>query len=99
MSMYVKSNQILTLADADTDILLQDTGKVLITPQTARGAASTYTLPVLRAGLHYQFINGAAGALNGNIDITAPANIMYGRLVNGPTNGVEYLAVNQSTTV
>jgi len=100
MSGYVQSNQIVVLPYAATTVQSADTGKILMTPQTAGAVAVTYTLPAAAAGLCYKFINGAAGALNGSVNITAPgANTLIGNVITGPTGGVALLAVNGNTTI
>ena len=99
MSGYVQSNQIVILANANDNINTSDTGKILITPQTAGAVTPIYTLPLPAAGLHYRFINGSAGALNGSVQINTngAAGILYGNVIGGPVNGIALLAVSANT--
>ncbi len=101
MSGYVQSNQIVILPYANTIINAADTGKILITPQTAGAVAVVYTLPLPAAGLHYRFINGAPAALSGTVQIntSAAAAILFGSVITGPTNGVALLAVSAKTQI
>ncbi len=99
MSGYVQSNQRILLPYLATNINVADTGKILITPQTAGAVAVTYTLPTPAAGLHYRFINGASNALSGSVTITAGNTILFGSAISGPTNGVALLAVFGSTSI
>ncbi len=101
MSGYVQSNQVVTLPSLIlSTISLADTGKIIMTPQTAGGITFIYALPSPAAGLHYRFINGAAAALNGAIAVTATTpNIVFGSIIMGPTGGVALQAVNGSTVI
>ena len=74
MSGYIQSNQVLNLPYAATTLTLADSGKTLITPQTAGAVDVVYTLPPVAtsAGAHFHFVNGAPAALSGNVTITAP---------------------------
>ncbi len=92
-----ESNQIIILPYLNSNISLADTGKILLTPQTAGATAVVYALPTPAAGLHYTFINSAAAALSGSIQINAGAAIIYGNAVSGPTAGVALLAITGST--
>ncbi len=101
MAGYVQSNQVILLHASNLTINAADTGKILVTPQTAGAIDFTYILPSPQAGLHYHFVNGAALALNGNVHIETPAlvNIIYGSTITGPTGGVALEAVNGNSTV
>ena len=101
MAVYLQTNQIVILPGANANISSSDTGKIMMTPQTAGGVASVYTLPVSAAGLHYRFINGAAAALNGSVQINTngAAAILSGNVITGPTNGVALLAVSGNTQI
>lgn len=101
MSGYVQSNSIVNLPYTNTTISLADSGKTLITPQTALGAAVVYSLPAVAtsAGAHFRFINGAPAALAGSVNITAPANTLRGVVLQGPVGAPLSLSVTNSTTV
>lgn len=101
MSGYIQSNQVVKLPYAATNINVADSGKILITPQTAAGVGVIYTLPALTVsgGLHYRFFNGAPAALNGIVTITAPANSLQGVIMKGPVGGALLLSVAGSTSV
>jgi len=99
MSGYIQSNQIVTLPYVNITIDVADSGKILMTPQTAGGVDVVYTLPTLEAGLHYRFINNAGLALNGSVQINAPAGTLYGQVITGPLGGVAFLAVSGSTQI
>lgn len=98
---YIQTNALVLLpASAAVNISVNDTGKIMITPQTA-GVGFVYTLPAPEPGLHYRFINGASLALNGTVAITTTGAvaIIYGSIVNGPTNGVQLVAVNGNAII
>jgi hypothetical protein len=97
MSGYVQTNQPLLLPDAAANISLVDTGKIFLV-NTVTGNR-TYTLPAATVGIHYRFINMAAGALGGTVSITGPAGTLYGSAVMGPTGGVALLPISGSTTI
>lgn len=99
MSGYLQSNQTLLLPYANTTIAIADTGKILLTPQTAGAVPVVYTLPTAAAGLHYRFVNSAAAALSGTVQINAAAGTLFGNVITGPTNGVALLAVPGSTQI
>ncbi len=95
---YIQTNQIVHLEYEDTEISAADSGKFLITPQTAGAVDVTYTLPSLQSGLHYRFINGSPAAMNGLVRIALPAGgTMYGTIINGPVDGVEFKEVDGDT--
>jgi len=99
MSGYVQTNQIVLLPLVSITINASDSGKILMTPQTAGAVTFVYTLPTLAPGLHYRFINSAPLALNGSVQINAQAGTLYGQVITGPTNGVGFLAVTGSTQI
>lgn len=90
MTNFIQSNQIVTLPYANTTISVADSGKILLTPQTAGGVNVVYTLPTLQAGLHYRFINGAPNALNGTVEIVGTVGSLFGSVITGPTDGVSF---------
>ncbi len=100
MSGLVQTNQIVNLPLAVQTLSVNDSGKIIITGQTA-GGGFLYTLPLPAAGLHYRFINGAALALNGSLNITTNAGnaIIFGGVTMGPTGGVALIPVNGSTFI
>ena len=56
-----------------------DEGKIMMTPQTAAATAVVYTLSAAAPGLHYIFINSAAAALSGSVQINAtPVTTIFG---------------------
>ena len=99
MSGYLQTNQTLKLIYVDSNINEADTGKILMTPRTVGAVDVTYTLPALKQGLHYRFINGSTAALSGDVIITAGAADIYGSLINGPTGGTEFVDVDAKTTI
>ncbi len=99
MSGYVQSNQVVHLPYLNTTISAVDTGKILITPQTANAVDVTYTLPALALGLHYRFINGAPAALNGVVRIDGSVGSVFGSLITGPTDGVALNDISGDTQI
>ncbi len=101
MSVYVQTNQIVTLPYVATAINAADSGKIHITPQTAGGVGVIYTLPAVAtsAGVHYRFYNGAALALSGVVTITAPAGTLRGVILQGPVGAPVTLSVTNQTSV
>lgn len=80
MSVYVQTNQPITLGDADASIGAADTGKLILV-NTLTGNR-TYTLPTAAAGLHYRIQNKAPGALGGNAIIQgAAAGLLNGLII------------------
>lgn len=96
---YIQSNACLILPYSATTINAADSGKILLTPQTAGAVAVTYTLPTRVAGLYYRFINSAPAALSGSVNITAQAGTLFGSVITGPNNGISFLEVPGSTTI
>jgi len=98
MSIYIQSNQVVSLPNTNLTISAVDTGKIMITPQTVGATNITFTLPSLAAGLHYRFINGAPAALSGTVLILSQtANSIFGSILTGPTLGVALKDVNGQT--
>ena len=98
MSGYVQTNQTILLPDTAYTVSAQDTGKIFLIDTVT--AARTINLPPVSPGLHYVFINKAAGVLGGNIRITGGANSMYGLLLLGVGAGpVANAAINFITTI
>ena len=83
MSLYVQTNQCVTLTDANNTISAADTGKIFLIPPVAVVATTRIiTLPAPQLGLRYKFImQGLVGALNTSIvAISGGANSMRGQL-------------------
>ena len=101
MSVLVQTNQVILVPNANYNVDASDTGKILMTPQTAGAVAVVYTLPAPAAGLHFRFVNGAPAALSGSVQINtaAAAAILFGNVISGPTLGVAFLAVSGSTQI
>ncbi len=101
MSVFVQTNQIVTLPYLATNINAADSGKIHITPQTAGAVGVIYTLPAVAtsAGVHYRFYNGAPAALSGIVTITAPAGTLRGVVLQGPVNAPLTLSVTNQTSV
>ena len=95
MANYVQSNQIVRLPYINSNIGVADTGKVMLTPQTAGAVDVIYTLPTLAPGLHYRFINSAPAALDGTVRINATS--IHGNIINGPVGGVELKEISGDT--
>ena len=98
MSGYVQTDETILLPDTAYTVSAQYTGKYFWIDTVT--AARTINLPPVSPGLHYVFINKAAGVLGGNIRITGGANSMYGILLMGLGAGpVANAAINFTTTV
>lgn len=82
MTNYIQSNQTVQLTDASVSISEVDSGKYFLVP-TLTGAR-TFTLPSVKAGLHYRFVNNCGGNTLGAAALIAAAagNIVYGALLN-----------------
>ena len=83
MSLYVQTNQCVTLTDANNTISAADTGKIFLIPPVVPAATTrTITLPTTQLCLRYKFIMlGLVGALNTSIvTITGGATSMRGQL-------------------
>ena len=83
MSLYIQTNQCVTLTDANNTISAADTGKIfLITSVGVVATTRIITLPALQLGLRYKFIMlGLVGALNTSVvAITGGVNSMMGQL-------------------
>jgi hypothetical protein len=102
MAQYIQSNEVIQLPYTATTLTLADSGKTLMTPQTAGAVSVTYTLPdVLAAiGCHYRFINGAAAALSGSVIIAgAAANLLRGVVIQGPVGAPLSVSVAGSSNI
>ena len=101
MSNYIQSKSSVVLPYAATTINLSDSGKLLVTPQTAAAVGVTYTLPAVAssAGAHFRFVNGAPAALSGSVTITAPANTLRGMVSQGPVGAPSSVSVTNSTSI
>ena len=83
MSLYVQTNQCVTLIDANNTISAADTGKIFLIPSvTPLTTIRTITLPTAQLGLRYKFImTGLVGLLNSSVvSITGGATSMRGQL-------------------
>ncbi len=92
MSIYVQTNQIVQLNNADTVILASDTGKLMLIPALTVGQ-KTYTLPAAQAGLHYRFMTNATPTQIAAIT-SAVAGTVQGAVMNTNTG-----ALNVTTLV
>ena len=100
MSILLQSNQVVSLLNADATISVYDSGKIHVCPQTAGAVNITLTLPVVQAGLHYRFINGAAAALSGSVIIAgSAANLLRGNIIQGPVGGLLGVSVAGSSNI
>ena len=84
MSLYVQTNQCVTLSDANNTISAVDTGKIFLIPSIVPLlTVRTITLPTPQLGLRYKFIMlglvGAA-AITSLVTITGGATSMRGQL-------------------
>ncbi len=89
MSVYVQTNQPILLPNAAYAVNASDTGKLMIINTVTAGR--TYTMPAPTAGLHYKFINMAAGAIGGTIDIDCGVGLVNGGMIC--CNGAAAVAV------
>ncbi len=91
---YIQTNEVITLPYANSVINPADSGKIILTPQTAVNTGVVYTLPTVtaKAGLHYRFINSAPAALSGSVQFNAPLNSLYGGVIAGPDGAATYVA-------
>ena len=83
MSLYVQTNQCVTLSDANNTISAADTGKIFLIPSVVPVATTrTITLPTAQLGLRYKFIMlGLVGALNTSVvSISGGTTSMRGQL-------------------
>lgn len=82
MTNYIQSNQTVQLTNADSTISEVDSGKYFLVPTLT--ADRTFTLPAVKAGLHYRFVNNCGAATLGAAGIIAAAagNIVFGALLN-----------------
>ena len=83
MSLYVQTNQCVTLTDANNTISAADTGKIFLIPSVEVAATTrTITLPTTQLCLRYKFIMlGLVGALNTSVvAITEGVTSMRGQL-------------------
>ena len=84
MSLYVQTNQCVTLSDANNTISAADTGKTFLIPSIVPLLTiRTITLPTPQLGLRYKFIMlglvGAAAATS-QVVITGGVTSMRGQL-------------------
>ena len=83
MSLYVQTNQCVTLTDANNTISAADSGKTFLIPSVVPATTvRTITLPTVQLGLRYKFIMlGLVGATNASqVAITGGVTSMRGQL-------------------
>ncbi len=98
--MSVQTNQIVLIPNIPAyPLYASDSGKILITPQTVGAVAVVISLPAPAINIHYRFINGSVGALDGTVTITATAAILFGNILFGPTDGIAFQGISGSTSI
>lgn len=96
----VQTNAIILLNESQDQILVEDSGKIIMIPQTTTQDIE-FDLPSPQLGLHYRITNGLLVGLTHNVLITTfnSNDIINGTVLCGPNGGVLFIDVLDSHSI